>query len=188
MPKSQGIRKTSTAMNKHRGELAATGVTVAIIAALIAGTSGSANATEVKGNPLGKLTSISQTTTQRLVAPVVPVKYSARFNEAGSNWSSGHHTGLDFVAAEGTPVRAVQAGTIIKVGYEGAYGLQVTLRLNNGMLTTYSHLSSAGVKVGQKILKAQRIGAVGSTGNTTGPHLHFEVIINGTQRNPELYF
>lgn len=118
-----------------------------------------------------------------MFTPTTHFSYSARFGQPGS-WSSGHHTGLDFAAASGTPVFSALAGTVVEAGWGGAYGNHLIVKHANGVKTLYAHLSSAGVAVGDKVLRGQRIGAVGSTGNSTGPHLHFEVIKSGTQRDP----
>ncbi|MCG6498157.1 M23 family metallopeptidase [Kitasatospora sp. A2-31] len=90
-------------------------------------------------------------------------------------WASGHHTGADFVAATGTPLRAVAAGTVVKAGNGGAYGNEVEIKLADGKYAQYAHLSSIGVKVGQAVTVGQQIGLSGATGNVTGPHLHFEI-------------
>jgi murein DD-endopeptidase MepM/ murein hydrolase activator NlpD len=99
---------------------------------------------------------------------------TARFGMAGGLWSS-NHTGLDFAAPTGTPIVAVANGTITKTGYAGAYGNQTVETLDDGTEIWYCHQSEIGVEVGQKVLGGQKIGLVGSTGNTTGPHLHLEV-------------
>ena len=120
------------------------------------------------------------------VAPVANYRLSAGFGSGGSLWSSGRHTGQDFSAPRGTPVRAVAAGQIISAGSAGRYGKQVAIRHSDGTVTTYSHLSSISVSSGT-VKTGQKIGAVGSTGNTTGPHLHFEVLRGGAQVNPLKY-
>ncbi len=122
-----------------------------------------------------------------LVAPVDKVKYSAHFGDGGGNWSSGHHTGLDFVVKTGTDVHAAASGVVVKAGNEGAYGNAVTIKHADGMKTMYAHLNKIKVKVGQEVTVGQTIGKSGSTGNSTGPHLHFEVIVDKKQRDPEKY-
>jgi murein DD-endopeptidase MepM/ murein hydrolase activator NlpD len=121
------------------------------------------------------------------IAPIAKVKYSARFADSGGNWSSGHHTGLDFVAPDGTPVLAAAGGVVIKTGWDGAYGKAVTIQHPDGLKTKYAHLSKIGVKKGQQVVVGQQIARSGSTGNTTGPHLHFEVIKGTKPVNPEKY-
>lgn len=115
--------------------------------------------------------------------PTSSYNLTARYGQSG-RWSSGYHTGLDFAAPSGTPVVAAQSGTVTAAGYNGAYGNQITIRHADGTVTTYAHLSSISVSVGQSVGGGERIGAVGSTGNSTGPHLHFEVLIGGSFTNP----
>ena len=99
---------------------------------------------------------------------------TARFGQAGGHWVS-NHTGLDFAAPTGTPIFAVAAGTITETGWAGAYGNRTVETLPDGTELWYAHQSAIRVKVGQQVLSGQTIGAVGSTGNTTGPHVHLEV-------------
>ena len=101
---------------------------------------------------------------------------TARFGQGGGYWSGGRHTGLDFAASGGTEVRAAQAGTVVLVGWQGSYGNRIEVEHADGTITTYSHLSGMGVGVGDRVAAGQAIGAMGSTGNSTGTHLHFEVI------------
>lgn len=97
------------------------------------------------------------------------------YRVAGSSWSSGYHTGVDFPVATGTTVKSVGPGQVVSAGWAGAYGYQVVIRHNDGRYSQYAHLSALGVKAGQQVSGGQRIGRSGSTGNTTGPHLHFEM-------------
>ena len=97
------------------------------------------------------------------------------------------HTGVDFGAAYGSAVVAAEAGKVIRAGWYGGYGLCVDISHGGGMVTRYAHLSKINVKVGAQVQRRQVIGSVGSTGNSTGPHLHFEVIINGRPQNPMSY-
>jgi murein DD-endopeptidase MepM/ murein hydrolase activator NlpD len=99
---------------------------------------------------------------------------TARFGMAGGLWSS-NHTGLDFAAPSGTPIFAVANGVITKTGYAGAYGNQTIETLTDGTEIWYCHQSAIGVGVGDHVIGGQQIGNVGSTGNTTGPHVHLEV-------------
>ncbi len=112
---------------------------------------------------------------------------TARFGNTGGYWSSGMHTGLDFAAPSGTPAKAAASGTVVSTGYKGAYGNQVVINHGGGVKTTYSHLSSIGVSPGQKVSTGDQIGKVGSTGNSTGSHLHFEVKQNGKFVDPEAW-
>ncbi|MFD5628370.1 M23 family metallopeptidase [Streptomyces sp. NPDC127072] len=108
------------------------------------------------------------------VTPVSGSYVSTGYKTGGSLWSSGSHTGVDFHAASGTPVHAVGSGTVVTAGWGGAYGNEVVLSMNDGTYTMYGHLSSIGVAVGQTVTPGQQIALSGATGNTTGPHLHFE--------------
>ncbi|MEV0535165.1 LysM peptidoglycan-binding domain-containing M23 family metallopeptidase [Kitasatospora sp. NPDC050463] len=113
--------------------------------------------------------------TSGYVAPVANPKLGTAYGVAGSMWASGHHTGADFVASTGTPLRAIAAGTVVKAGNGGAYGNEVEIKLADGKYAQYAHLSSIGVTVGQTVTAGQQIGLSGATGNVTGPHLHFEI-------------
>ncbi|WBB58962.1 transglycosylase family protein [Streptomyces sp. WMMC500] len=108
----------------------------------------------------------------------VDAAVSTPYRAAGGSWSSGYHTGVDFSAGTGTPVKAVSSGTVVKAGNGadgGAYGIAVVIQHDDGHYSQYAHLSSASVSVGQTVGAGEQIGLVGSTGNSTGPHLHFEV-------------
>ncbi|MFJ1803637.1 M23 family metallopeptidase [Streptomyces sp. NPDC088180] len=106
--------------------------------------------------------------------PVAGSHVTTGYNTGGSLWSSGSHSGVDFQAASGSSVVAVGAGTVVEAGWGGAYGNNIVLRMTDGTYTQYGHLSSIGVSVGQSVSSGQQIGLSGSTGNSTGPHLHFE--------------
>ncbi|MEU3522265.1 transglycosylase family protein [Streptomyces sp. NPDC038707] len=108
------------------------------------------------------------------VAPVT-ASVGTGYHVAGSHWSKGYHTGVDFLVPTGTSVRAVAAGRVVAAGWGGSYGYQVVLRHADGRYTQYAHLSAISVRTGQGVTAGQRIGRSGSTGNVTGPHLHFEV-------------
>ncbi|MFG2576855.1 M23 family metallopeptidase [Streptomyces sp. NPDC048481] len=118
--------------------------------------------------------------TGRAGSPVPGHKVTFEFFERGDYaWKPdghGRHTGQDFAADTGVPVVAVRAGTITwSNGGGGAYGQWIGLAADNGHVYTYCHLSKRQVKAGQHVAAGQRLGAVGSTGNATGPHLHFEM-------------
>lgn len=97
------------------------------------------------------------------------------YRMSGSMWSSGYHTGVDFVVPTGTSLKAVGAGTVVSAGWGGAYGNQVVIKLSDGYYAQYAHLSSLSVSAGQTVSAGQQIGLSGATGNVTGPHLHFEI-------------
>jgi len=96
------------------------------------------------------------------------------------------HAGIDFAAPSGTPVRAVGDGAVIQAGYSGGFGNLIEIRHRDGMVTRYGHLRgfAPGLREGQVVTQGQVIGFVGSTGLSTGPHLHFETLVNGVSREP----
>lgn len=100
------------------------------------------------------------------------------------------HTGIDYSASSGTPVRAVGDGVVVRAGRAGGYGNTIEIRHANGFVTRYAHLRAfgSGVRVGSRVSIGSTIGFVGMTGLATAPHLHFEVIVNGAQRNPGTAF
>jgi murein DD-endopeptidase MepM/ murein hydrolase activator NlpD len=97
------------------------------------------------------------------------------------------HTGLDFRAATGDPVRATANGKVVSSGWSGGYGRMVEIDHGNGLSTRYGHLSEINVKVGEYVKIGQVIGAVGSTGRSTGPHLHYETRIDGDAVDPQKF-
>lgn len=101
--------------------------------------------------------------------------------------ASTNHKGVDFAASTGTPIYAAAAGTVTSAGYSGKAGNLIILTIGNGLLTYYQHCNTIFVSAGQKVSKGQNIGQVGTTGNSTGPHLHFQVMNNGTPVNPMNY-
>ncbi|MEU1182367.1 transglycosylase family protein [Streptomyces sp. NPDC005820] len=109
-----------------------------------------------------------------LVAPVAAAT-GTPYHATGSSWSKGYHTGVDFPVPTGTSVKAVASGKVVSAGWGGSFGYQVVIRHADGRYTQYAHLSAISVRDGQSVGGGQRIGRSGSTGNSTGPHLHFEV-------------
>ncbi|MCX4576017.1 M23 family metallopeptidase [Streptomyces sp. NBC_01571] len=107
--------------------------------------------------------------------PTSSYTLTSRFGDAGSMWSSGYHTGLDFAAPTGTLIKAIHSGTVTEAGWAGAYGYRTILTLDDGTELWFCHQSSISVSVGQKVGTGDVIGRVGATGNVTGPHLHLEV-------------
>ncbi|MER5883311.1 transglycosylase family protein [Streptomyces sp. NPDC001941] len=106
--------------------------------------------------------------------PVEGGALTASYGQAGS-WAKGYHTGTDFAVPEGTPLQAVTDATVVSAGWDGAYGNAVVLQLPDGHYALYAHLSSVAVATGQQVGAGQQIGLSGNTGNSTGPHLHFEI-------------
>lgn len=138
--------------------------------------------------------------TQRVVAsPGGPVPSSAARGTGRFGWPvSGHitqkfwtrHPGIDVGAPKGTPIYAADAGYVYFAAWDQerlSYGNMILINHGNGFITRYGHLSAFNVQVGDSVKKGQLIGRVGSTGNSTGPHLHFEIYRNGVRINPFLY-
>jgi hypothetical protein len=118
------------------------------------------------------------------VLPLSRVVLTARFGQSSSLWARCH-TGLDFSAGTGTPIRAVLGGKVVSSGWGGAYGQLTKIEARPGLQFWYAHQSSRDVRVGEVVKTGQVIGRVGMTGNTTGPHLHFEVRQRGSATDPE---
>ncbi|MFI8067659.1 peptidoglycan DD-metalloendopeptidase family protein [Streptomyces sp. NPDC086033] len=119
--------------------------------------------------------SSATTSSSGYTLPVTGATIGTGYRVAGSMWSSGYHTGVDFVVPTGTSLKAVAAGTVVSAGWGGAYGNQVVIKLNDGYYAQYAHLSQLSVSAGQTVTEGQQIGLSGATGNVTGPHLHFEI-------------
>ena len=119
---------------------------------------------------------------------VLPVngRISSRFGVSSSIRSS-RHTGLDIACSAGTGIKVVAKGTVTHAAYSGSYGNLIKVDHGKGVSTWYAHCSKIYVKKGQKVSTGDVIGAVGTTGNSTGPHLHLEIRINGTAVNPQRY-
>lgn len=100
---------------------------------------------------------------------------------------SSDHTGLDIAAKKGTPIQVVSDGVVTFAKYNGSYGYLVKVDHGNGVETWYAHTSKMYVSAGETVKAGDVIALVGSTGNSTGPHLHFEIRINGEHVNPQKY-
>ncbi|WP_031074428.1 M23 family metallopeptidase [Streptomyces sp. NRRL S-118] len=118
--------------------------------------------------------SAPQTSGSGFTAPV-DAGITTPYRASGSMWSSGYHTGVDFAASSGSTVKAVGPGTVVSAGWSGAYGNEVIIQHADGSYSQYAHLSSLSVSSGESVSGGQQIGLSGSTGNSTGPHLHFEI-------------
>ena len=112
------------------------------------------------------------------VLPVTGYHLTGRFGQVSGLWSTVH-TGLDFAAAEGTPIHSIGPGVVVSTGYEGAYGNKTVVKLDDGTVLWYCHQSRFAVKAGQRLAAGALVGYVGSTGNVTGAHLHLEVHPHG---------
>ena len=131
---------------------------------------------------------IQSHTVQGVYLEVKPVSgiITSRFGNRESIRSYGH-TGLDIAAPAGTPIKAAAGGTVTFAGYSGGYGYVVKLDNGNGVETYYGHCSKLYVSAGDTVEAGEQIAAVGSTGNSTGNHLHFEIRLDGKQVNPQTY-
>lgn len=134
--------------------------------------------------PVTKTKPVSKPATRPAAKPEArPDSFSApvsgtigtHYRVSGSSWSSGYHTGVDFPVPTGTSVKAVATGKVVSAGWGGAYGYQIVIRHDDGRYSQYAHLSALTVREGQRVNGGQRIARSGSTGNSSGPHLHFEV-------------
>lgn len=128
-----------------------------------------------------------------LALPIKNGKITTPYNKKGKHWSKGYHTGVDFSLPIGTDILAVADGVIEKANWGKSYGIQIVQRIglhSKKQFCVYAHLSKTLVKPGDKVLKGQHIAESGNTGNSTGPHLHFELRDNirwsaGTDLNPK---
>ena len=118
----------------------------------------------------------------RPISGIITSRFGARSSIRVSN-----HTGLDIGATIGTPIKAAASGTVTFAGYKGSYGYMVVISHSNEVETYYGHCSKLYVTAGQKVNQGDVIAAVGNTGNSTGPHLHLEVRVNGVAYNPQNY-
>jgi murein DD-endopeptidase MepM/ murein hydrolase activator NlpD len=110
--------------------------------------------------------------------------FSMRFHPILKTWRA--HLGTDYGAPTGTPVRTVGDGVVDFAGVQNGFGNVVKVRHSNGSMTLYAHLSRINVRKGQNVSQGQNVGAVGATGWATGPHLHFEFLINGQHKDPQM--
>jgi murein DD-endopeptidase MepM/ murein hydrolase activator NlpD len=108
-----------------------------------------------------------------MALPIKDGKITTPYGKKGKHWSKGYHTGVDFAIPVGTPVYAAADGKIANANWGKSYGTQAVQQVQGGFVI-YAHLSSLAVKPGQDVKKGDLIGKSGNTGNSTGPHLHFE--------------
>ncbi|MEB3212269.1 MAG: peptidoglycan DD-metalloendopeptidase family protein [Leptolyngbyaceae bacterium] len=122
-----------------------------------------------------------------------PVKHNSEMSSGFGlrrnpfGWGYEFHDGLDFTGPLGTPIQSTAPGTVEKAEYQGGYGYHVVIDHGYGYKTLYAHLSEVSVEKGEVIIKDQVIGRLGSTGRSTGPHLHYSVYRNGTSVDPKDY-
>ncbi len=145
-------------------------------------------AAAIRAKSLATVTSAAPTGNLNGLALAIPVNgsVSSRFGSRGGSRSSVH-TGLDICTSSGTGIRPVAAGTVVYAGYKGSYGNLLIIDHGNGVQSYYAHCSALYVGAGQQVAAGSTVAAVGSTGNSTGPHLHLEIRINGTPVNPQNY-
>jgi murein DD-endopeptidase MepM/ murein hydrolase activator NlpD len=108
------------------------------------------------------------------VTPTTGYTLGASYAQSGSHWAH-KHSGQDFVVGTGTTVRTVHGGTVVEAGWGGAYGNNIVIKHADHTYSQYGHLSKIEVRLGETVNTAEEIGKSGSTGNSTGPHLHFEI-------------
>lgn len=127
--------------------------------------------------------------------PVPGKKITTPYGKPGRLWKTGYHVGADYAAPTGTPILAVKDGKVLEAkngtSWGAAYGISVVIDHGNGIRAIYAHMSKALVKAGEVVKEGQKIGEVGSTGNSTGPHLHLETRIapwryNNKDVNPDV--
>lgn len=130
-----------------------------------------------------------QTALQPTQRPVKNVRSGSRFGFRIDPFTGERamHTGLDFPASVGTPILAAAGGVVIVQQYHAAYGNMVEIDHGNGLITRYAHASKTFVKKGDIVKRGQAIASVGSTGRSTGPHLHFEVWVSGVPQDPQRF-
>ncbi|MFI6053272.1 M23 family metallopeptidase [Streptomyces violascens] len=161
--------------------LLGTGVAVAdeVSAAPLATGSATTNAIAGQAKAQAKAAAAKQAKAASWVHPVARYTLSASFGLGGSMWAS-KHSGQDFAVPNGTPVSAAHAGTVVKAGPVGAgdgpaYGNAIVIRHADNTYSQYAHLSQINVRIGQSVATGERIALSGNTGNSSGPHLHFEI-------------
>lgn len=174
---SQRVRTPRTRTSQLRVRAAVMAVGMGVSGVLGAGIASAAD-----GAPAASAGTVQAAAAKKAaswVSPVKGYKLSARFAQAGNMWSA-KHSGQDFAVKSGTSVFAAHGGTVVKAGGNGAgdgpaYGNAVVIKHANGQFSQYAHLSKVGVKAGQVVKTGQRIAFSGNTGNSSGPHLHFEI-------------
>jgi murein DD-endopeptidase MepM/ murein hydrolase activator NlpD len=171
-------RSSRTSALRTRAAVLATGLGVSVVlGAGVAAAADTGAATVAAAKTTAKTAAAAKAPSW--VDPVKKYTLSASFAQAGGMWQSTH-SGQDFAVATGTKVLATHGGTVVKAGGNGAgdgpaYGNAVVIKHGNGTYSQYAHLSRINVKVGQVVKTGQRIALSGSTGNSSGPHLHFEI-------------
>lgn len=152
-----------------------------------------ASSTTSRDSGVRQSTTSRGSTPTRTSAPAAPQSSGSGWVRplAGGSYTSGYgyrwgrmHSGVDFATPIGTPLRAMNSGTVTEVGTYGGQGNRVVVRFDNGTEAHYAHMSSFAVSPGQRVSAGQTIGASGNSGNSTGPHLHLEIHVGGSPINP----
>ncbi|MFF5158898.1 M23 family metallopeptidase [Streptomyces sp. NPDC000348] len=171
-------RLPRTSLTRTRAAVLAAGLGTTVV--LGAGVAVAADATAASGTTTAvQAQAAAAKKAASWVSPVKSYKLSASFAQNGGMWAS-KHSGQDYAVPTGTPVMAAHGGTVVKAGGNGAgdgpaYGNAIVVRHGNGTYSQYAHLSQVHVKPGQIVKTGQRIALSGNTGNSSGPHLHFEI-------------
>ena len=152
------------------------------------GTSGGSGGNSGGGGSSGGGSATSLSNLQWPVPSCTLITSRFGYRVAPTTGASTYHGGLDIGAGMGASIVAAGAGDVIYAGANGGYGNCVMIDHGDGVVTVYAHMSSIGVSYGQYVTAGQYVGAVGSTGVSTGPHCHFEIRINGAQTDPAAYF
>ncbi|MFB7665730.1 M23 family metallopeptidase [Kitasatospora sp. NPDC056138] len=148
---------------------------VAVAANLAPSAAPAAPAAEPAGEPAGLPAAVAPAPGSAWSAPIPGALISNPYGKPNRAYAAGYHTGVDFAVGSGTPLLAVGQATVVSAKWDGAYGKEVVLRLPDGHFAQYAHMSSLEVSAGQSVSPGQEIGRSGTTGNSTGPHLHFEI-------------
>ncbi|MGW0844951.1 M23 family metallopeptidase [Streptomyces sp. NPDC002787] len=176
---SQRVRTPRSRTSQLRVRAAVMAVGMGVSGVLGAGVAAAAGGAQTASTGTGTVQAAAAKKAASWVSPVKAYKLSARFAQAGNMWSA-KHSGQDFAVKSGTAVVAAHGGTVVKAGGNGAgdgpaYGNAVVIKHGNGTFSQYAHLSKVHVKAGQIVKTGQRIALSGNTGNSSGPHLHFEI-------------
>ena len=174
-------------MRRTRASRLGTAIGLTSVAAILATGIGVAPSYAISAKPKPAATAAATSTARVIPVPAGSWAWSAGFGVSGPLWSSGYHTGQDFSATAGTPILAAADGIVISTGDGGPYGNLTQIQHPDDVQTWYAHQSVISTQVGAVVKAGQVIGAVGSTGNSTGPHLHFEVRVGGAQIDPKAW-
>ncbi|MHB9852683.1 M23 family metallopeptidase [Streptomyces krungchingensis] len=182
MSKRVTSRQSRTSLIRTRAAVLAVGLgATAVLGAGVASAAetGVNSAGTVKAANTVQAKSVAAKQGASWVDPVKRYALSASFNQAGGMWAH-KHSGQDFAVPQGTPVVAAHGGTVVKAGPNGAgdgpaYGNAIVIKHGNGTYSQYAHLSRIDVRIGQVVGTGQHIALSGNTGNSSGPHLHFEI-------------